>query len=69
MKRLLLGIGILFCGCKKAIQPEAKVDNTVTRYATGLVTSTEKAKINADKANQAVAATQAAMDKMAEEVQ
>jgi 1-aminocyclopropane-1-carboxylate deaminase/D-cysteine desulfhydrase-like pyridoxal-dependent ACC family enzyme len=39
VKRLLLGIGILFCGCKKAIQPEAKVDNTATRYATGLVTA------------------------------
>ncbi len=65
----MLGVGILLCGCEKAVPPEAKADNAATRYATGLVTATEKAKINTDKANQAIAASQAAVDKLAEEAQ
>ncbi len=69
MKRLLLGVGILLCGCEKAVPPETKADNAATRYAAGLVTSTEKAKENADKANQAIAASQAAVDQLAEEAQ
>jgi len=67
VRRLWWGIGILLCGCEKAVLPDAKADNAATRYAAGLVTSTEKAKMNADKANQAIAASQAAVDKLAEE--
>lgn len=69
MKRLLLGIGLVMGGCKKNGPPETHVENAATRYAAGLVTSTEKAKVNADKANQAIAASQAAVDKLAEEAQ
>ncbi len=69
MKRLILVGGLLFCGCSKDVQPDVKADNAATRYAAGLVTATEKAHINADAANRAIAATQAAVDKMAEEGQ
>ncbi len=67
MKWILVGVGVALSGCKKEMAPEAAVDNSATRYAAGLVTATEKAKITADQANQAIAAAQAAMDKMAEE--
>ncbi len=69
MKRLVLAAGILLCGCKKAVTPGASVDNTATRYAAGLVSATEKAKTTVETANRTIAATQANVDKMAEEVQ
>ncbi|MBK8575150.1 MAG: hypothetical protein IPN90_05555 [Elusimicrobia bacterium] len=65
---LLLLVG-MFSGCKKDTSPEVRADNTATRYAAGLVRDTEKAKMSTEKANQAIASTQAEVDKMAQEVQ
>lgn len=62
-------VGILVSGCQREKAPEATVNNTATRYAAGLVTSTQKAQINANEANRAVAETQNAVDKMMEEAQ
>jgi hypothetical protein len=70
--RTFLGVlllGVLSSGCQKEKPAEVRVDNTATRYTEGLITATEKAKISAEKANQAIAASQAAADKMAQEVQ
>lgn len=69
MKRILAVVGILLLGCQRERAPEAAVDNTATRYAAGLVTATEKAQINANEANRAIAETQTVVDKMLEEAQ
>lgn len=65
----LLLAGLFFSGCKPEVKPETKVDNTVTRYTEGLVTSTERAKDAVEKANKAIAASQSAADQMAREIQ
>lgn len=71
MKRIFLffGVGVLMLGCKNNRSATSKVDNTATRYTAGLVTSTEKAKINVEKANLAIAQEAAAVDKAAQEIQ
>ncbi|MBL8022946.1 MAG: hypothetical protein JNK54_01495 [Elusimicrobia bacterium] len=65
----LLLLVVLFSGCKEEVKPTPQVDNSVTRYTDGLVTATEKAKDSVDKANEAIAASQSAMDQMAMEIQ
>jgi hypothetical protein len=61
MRRFLALSTVFLFSCAPKDQPEEKrVDNTVTRYTGSLVTSTEKAKANVEKANQAIAASQAA---------
>jgi PBP1b-binding outer membrane lipoprotein LpoB len=73
--RVLFGLmmcAIFLSGCTSepdVKQPEAKVDNTVTRYTEGLVTATEKAKDSVAKANEAMAASQAIRDQMVQEIQ
>jgi PBP1b-binding outer membrane lipoprotein LpoB len=72
--RILFGLmmsAIVLSGCtaEPDVKPEAKVDNTVTRYTAGLITSTEKAKDSVEKANEAMAASQSVMDQMAQEIQ
>lgn len=69
MKRFLVVVGILFSGCQREKAPEVSVNNTATRYTAGLVTSTQKAQINANEANRAIAETQNVVDKMMEEAQ
>jgi hypothetical protein len=61
--------GIVLSGCQKGTAGKDHADNAATRYTAGLATAAEKAHVTAEKANQAIAASQAAADRMAQEIQ
>ncbi len=67
MKRCLFLVGFLAVaglGCKK----DGKVSNVATEYTSALQDNVQKAKAAAEKANQAIAAGQTAIDQAQEQM-